>query len=190
MKTLTYLAVTLGFTIISCKKPGDNGTTSPAPVYFEIIGQNGNNILHSVKDSLIATYTMNGVTVTSRLTIYKVQVSATDTTAVTKYNGFVISDRDYPAKGNGGYLSVASAGGIRDFNLTLNGISIGTLYLDYWGWLGLPFPPPPSSTFAFNGVPGKFDTLAGVYNNGDGIASEIEYYTDLPGDNITVLQMK
>ena len=189
MKKLTYLTAALCFTVTSCKKPWGNSPSPPAPVYFEIIGKDGNNIVRAVKDSLVVTYVESGVTETHRLTIYKVQVSATDTTAVTKYNGFVISDRNYTIPGNLGYISAASAGSTRDFNLTLNGISIGTLHLNYREWLS-SYPHQSSPAFAFNGLPGKSGTLAGVYNNGDGIAHDIEYYTDLPGNYITVLQME
>jgi len=195
MKTLIYFAVLLCLSISSCKKADIKAKTLPFDIYIEIIGEDGKNIIHSVNDSLMVTYTKNGITQTARLTIYKVQVSATDTTAVAKYNGFVISDKDYAMPANDqGYISGPSGADftppIRNFNLYLNGANIGTIYFDYWGWGSLSFPPAPSSNFTFNGVPATFDWLPGVYNNGSGIASEIEYHTDLPGNNISVLQMQ
>lgn len=192
MKTLMYLLAIFLFVVSSCKKPNINAYTPPNHIYFIIIGKDGKNIIHSVKDSLTVTYVSNGQTITDHLHIYKVEVSATDTTAVSKYNGFVISDRNF-ALALEGYITDASAGGdlppVRNFNLYLNSVSLGIVYLDYWGWLS-SYPQPSSSTFTFNGVPGVFDYFAGVYNNGDGIASEIEYHTDLPGNNITVLKMQ
>ncbi|MFI5139319.1 MAG: hypothetical protein ACHQIM_15970 [Sphingobacteriales bacterium] len=189
MKTSTYLMVVLIFTIVSCKKPTGKEETVPGSIHFVILGKDGKNIIHSVKDSLNVIYILNGVTKTSHLTVYKVQVSASDTTAVSKYNAFVISDRD-KAFGLQGYITDASAAGVRNFNLYLNGVSIGTIYLDYWGYLSLPYPPPLSSTFTFNGVPATFDHLVGVFNNGSGIAADVEYHTDLPGDPIAVLQLQ
>ena len=67
MKTLIYLAVALCFTMTSCKKTNGKGKTLPSSFEFEIIGKDGNNIIHSIKDSLVVTYIMNGVTETSRL---------------------------------------------------------------------------------------------------------------------------
>jgi hypothetical protein len=87
---------------------------------------------------------------TSPLTIYKVQVSPTDTTSVTKYNGFVVTDPNVTT--HQGYMTSPSAAGVRNFNLYLNGKPAGTIYLDYWGYLSLNYPEPRSSTFTFNGA--------------------------------------
>jgi len=189
MKTLMYLLAIFLFVVSSCKKPNINAYTPPSHIYFVIIGKDGKNIIHSVKDSLKVIYILNGVTKTSHLTVYKVQVSASDTTAVSKYNGFVISDRDKAFELQG-YITDASDGGVRNFNLYLNGVSIGTIYFDYLGYVSLPNPPPPSSTFTFGGVPATTDHLVGVFNNGSGIAADVEYHTDLPGLPIAVLQMQ
>ena len=186
MKTLTYLTVVIFFTITACKKPNGREKTIPAPIRFEVIGNNGNNIINSIKDSLAVTYTENGIAEYHRLNVYKVQVSATDTTPVSKYNGFVISDQDYALGGNTGYISMASGeGGVRDFNLYLNGVRAGSFHFDYWGYLSLPYPPPLSSTCTFNGIPVKGDILTGSFSNG----SQIVENADSPGEYIYVLQM-
>ncbi len=164
MKRINYMVIILIFTIIACKKPNGNEETVPAPIYFNMISSDGNNLIHSLRDTIVATYVQNGTTETSRLTIYKVQVSTTDTTAVAKYNGFVITDLN--PSDNQGYISSPSAAGVRNFTLYLNGVSVGTIYLDYWGYLSTPYPHSPSSTFTFNGVDVKLGSISGAFSNG------------------------
>jgi hypothetical protein len=160
----------------------------PAGIFLEIIGRDGKNMIHSLNDELTVTYTSHGVTQSARLNIYKVQVSATDTTPVAKYNGFIISDRTPPPfNGGRGFISSPSGQlGVRDFNLSLNGANIGTFYFDYFGKFSLSTPPQPSSTFKFNGVPQKWDTVQGFFNDGKHIIEE----ANSPGEFVYVLQMQ
>lgn len=186
MKTFTYLLTVFCLAVSSCKKPTGKQITPPGNIHFVITGKDGKNMIHSVEDNLTATYIVDGVTKTVRLHIYKVQVSAIDTTTVSKYNGFVVSDRDY-ASANIGYIAAASSIGARSFNLYLNSVNIGVVYLDYRGLPIYTQEHPYSSTFTFNGVPVTYDYIIGVYNNGDGIASEIEHNTAPPGGFVYLL---
>ncbi|MBS1526311.1 MAG: hypothetical protein JST19_11720 [Bacteroidetes bacterium] len=163
------LAGFLCLAVISCKKPGVHEETVPAPIHFEVLDKSGNSLVHSIKDALVVSYTMNGTQVSSPLTIYKVQVSSTDTMSVDEYNGFVITDLD-PAT-HQGYISSPSAAGVRNFSLSLNGRNIGTIYLDYWGYMALSYPPPASSAFTFDGAVVKSATLSGAYSNGTSVVS-------------------
>lgn len=183
MKKIIYLIAILYFTISSCKKPG-NEYTVPAAIYFDLIGKDGNNLIHSLKDSLSVTYVLNGVTETSWLTIYKVQTSPTDTTSVTKYNGFVVTDRN-PID-NQGYISSPSGAGVRNFNLYLNGANIGSIYLDYWGYLS-SYPQPTSPTFTFKGVPVTLGSIVGIYSDGSKITEENNYPN---ANNVYLLQVQ
>src|ERR1700679_1460351 len=118
--------------ISACKKPGGRGDTIPAPIYFVVVDKDGENLIHSLKDSLVVTYSQNGTTVSKHLTIYKVQVSETDTTLVSKYNGFIVSDWEHTFVGDNGYIVTPSGAGVRTFNLFLNGTNLGAMYFDYW----------------------------------------------------------
>lgn len=183
MKVLWCTAIGLFFSLAACKKPGGREYTVPAKIQFEIIGKDGTSLIHSIKDSVVVTYIMNSVAYTHQLHTYKVQVSANDTTLVSKYNGFVISDWD-PAT-NQGYISSPSGGGVRNFNVFLNGVSIGTLYWDYWGYLSLGSPPPASSEkVTLNSHPVKWDSLTGSFSDGHHIVEN----ADSPGEFVYVLQ--
>ncbi|HZY37282.1 MAG TPA: hypothetical protein VFE53_11565, partial [Mucilaginibacter sp.] len=174
--------------VISCKKPATKEYTVPYHIYFVILDKNEKNIIQSVKDSLNVSYILNGVAKSQRLIIYHVQVSATDTATISKYGGFVVSDID-KAGILQGYITDASAySGVRNFNLYLKGVSIGTMYLDYYG--DLADIAATSSTFTFDGTPVTTDHLIGVFNDGSGIAADVEYNTTPPGQPIAVLQMQ
>jgi len=172
MKILNYLMIILSFIAISCKKPVGNEHTVPAPIYFNIIGQNGNNVIHSLKDTLVVTYVMNGLTKNSRLTVYKVQASPTDTTLISQYNGFVITDLN--PLDHQGYISSPSGAGVRNFSLYLNGVSIGSIYLDYWGYLSTAYPHSPSSTFTFGGENVMLGSLSGAFSDGSQIVQVVD----------------
>jgi hypothetical protein len=137
----------------------DGGVLNTHFYFFEILDKNGNNIIHSANDTLIVTYVLNGATVSNRLDIFKAQVSATDATPVSKYNGFIVSDANTTVIGTQGYMTAASGGvihnypeslGIRNFTLYLNGINIGAIYLDYW-----------AATFTLNGTPATTGNISG-----------------------------
>jgi len=143
MKTSIY-SIILCLSLFSCKKQSTTtlggGMLNTQPYSFEVLDKNGNNIIHSANDTLVVTYVLNGVTVSNRLDIFKVQTSAEDATLVSKYNGFMVSDW-IPNTTTQGYMTAASGGafhnypenlGVRNFNLYLNGINIGVIYLDYW----------------------------------------------------------
>ena len=145
MKRLLILIFFVVVTFFSCKKQAANNSNNAAVnssfIFFEILDKNGNNVIHSVTDSLVVTYQLNGVTQINRLDIFKAQTSATSNTLISNYDGFVISDANTNILGKQGYMSAASGGaiqynpitlGVRNFNLYLNVSSLGTIYLDYW----------------------------------------------------------
>jgi hypothetical protein len=185
-----FFALLICTSIFSCKKK--DVPPPPSHIYFVVLDKNGNSIVHSVKDSLKVTFTSNGVAVSDPLHVYKVETSATDTSTVSKF-GYVISDRDFSAELQG-YMTVASAGGdsqpVRNFNLFLNGKSIGAIYFDYYSF-GKSSLGESVQSFSLNGNPGKIDSLIGVYNDGDGIAANIEYNHTSPGESaVTVLRVQ
>ncbi len=183
IKKACYAIGFLCIIFISCKKPAGHEETVPAAIHFEVLDKNGNSFIHSIKDTLTVSYMLNGSNVTNRLTIYKVQVSATDTTSINKYNGFLITDIN--PSNNQGYIVTPSGGsGVRDFILILNGKNIGTIHLDYWGYLSLGYPPPLSSLFTFDGIPVPGVSFSGVYSDGVNIVS----YSSPTGDFIYLLK--
>ncbi|MBS1526808.1 MAG: hypothetical protein JST19_14225 [Bacteroidetes bacterium] len=182
MKTLGYLTFLLVFITVSCKKTGVNKDTVPAKVQFEIVDKNRVSLVNSLNDSVRISYKLNGVSYISHLHIYRVQTSPTDTTHISKYNGFVISD--WNQTNDQGYISSASAAGVRNFDLYLNGVNIGTLYWDYWGYLSFSYPPPASSDkVMLNSIPAKWDTLTGSFSDG----SQIVENADSPGEFVYIL---
>jgi hypothetical protein len=139
-----YVIPFLCLALLACKKQNPviiDHTLNTHPYFFEILDKSGNNIIHSVNDTLMVTYTLNGVTQSNRLDIFKVQASATDATPIATYNGFVVSDANTSVNGTIGFMTAASGGlihyhpeslGVRNFNVYLNGTNIGAIYLDYW----------------------------------------------------------
>jgi len=179
MKTFVYIIAVFGVCFFSCKKQNNSGECGcgvPAsPIYFAVLDKNGNNIIHSVNDTLLVTYVQNGVATSNRLDIIKAQVSATDATPVSKYNGFVVSDL-IPNNPNFGYMASASGPGIytpayenygiRNFNFYLNGINIGAVYFDYWESLNLGSSAASYPGFTLNGTPATITQLPGYLTPG------------------------
>jgi len=184
MKAFVYIIAVLGLGFFSCKKQSTSSELIcgcvplpfPHSILFDIIDKNGNNIIHSANDTLLITYVQNGLNMSIRLDIFKAQVSATDATPVSKYNGFVVSDA-YAAEQ--GFMTDASIGnpGVRNFNLYLNGISIGTIYYDdltaVFTLNGTPATIGNTSGFLVAGSPGVSQSILTSYNssfpNGDGM---------------------
>jgi len=197
MKTLSY-SIILCLFLFSCKKQSTGplgGVIDTHPIVFEVLDKNGNNIIHSVNDTLMVTYvSKNGVTVSNRLDIYKIQASETDTTMSKIYNGFVVSDADpSPTVGIPGYITVASGGnigsfgktpaGVVNFNFSLNGKSIGAVYFDYWR----AFTTSPY--FTLNGTPATVGNIPGFLVAGYPAVLKYNIIPNTPsGEFVFVLQ--
>ena len=158
MKKTAGILVFLFFAIslVSCHKPIGYGPPprAPEPLNFVFIGKDGKSLIHSIKDSLIIK---DGITqIPIRASIYKLQVSATDTTTVVQYGGFIFMDLV-------SFIANGSSYGRHNFDLYLNGVSEGRIYIDYYGYMSLPTPRPLSSLFTFNGVQVASGTVTGVF---------------------------
>lgn len=162
----------------SCVKPGKEKTV-PSFIDFVMLDKSGKNIVHSVNDNVVVSFTWNGTAISKRLMVYKCQTSATDTTTVSKYDGYVVTDLDTSKVGQG-YMTDPSSVGVRTFNFTINGQDAGTAYFDYWGTLSTSLPqPPPSASFVFDGAFVSNDFMQGVLNNG----GTSKTYSMIMGDN-------
>jgi hypothetical protein len=151
---LVFLFCAIG--LVSCHKPIGYGPPPPArePLNFVFIGRDGKSLIHSAKDSLIIK---DGITqIPIRAGIYKLQVSATDTTTVAQYGGFIFMDLD-------AFIANGSSYGRRNFDLYLNGVSEGRIYIDYNGYMSLPIPRSLSSLFTFNGFQVASGIITGVF---------------------------
>jgi len=154
MKTFSITFLSLLLIVSACKKQQTKQLTTPAPLSFEIIGKDGKSMVTSKKDSVAITYSENGSHKSFNLTIEKLEVSATDTTTSSKYNGLYITDNAFMSD-----LSSQSPP-VRTFNFYLNGTDLGTIYVDYWAYLGAY--PHPSAALTFNNVPVSSDYSIGV----------------------------
>ena len=182
-------AFLLTIVLSSCNKPivlNNCGCgVSAQPILFDILDKNGNNIIHSVNDTLLVTYVLdNGVTVTNRLDILKVQVSTTNTTQVSTYNGFVISDFNPTISSvEEGYMSSLPVGvysiqthSIHNFKFYLNSALIGTVYFDYLQSEKLGLSAVSYPGFTLNGTPAKAGNITGVLKVGYPVNAYLPYY--------------
>jgi hypothetical protein len=146
MKTFGLLLLVVLMAGSSCTKPAIKTMTVAAPLNFEIIGKDGKSMVTSKKDSITISYTENGETKLFRPSIMKLQVSETDTTSVSKYNGLCINDNTVMSA-----LSSRPSSPIRTFNLNLNGENLGVIYVDYWRYQAA-YPQLSSPALTFNNV--------------------------------------
>ncbi len=129
-------------------------------------------MIHSPKDNVVITYSDNNVTHTVTLSIVKLPTSLTDTTASPKYNGLFITDKFQMSD-----LSARDPNPVHTFNLSLNGVNIGVIYLDYWGYQAA-YPKLSSPALTFNGVPVTEDRTVSAISS---ISA---------GSNLNLLQMQ
>jgi hypothetical protein len=61
MKKLAYLVITIFCTVICACHKKNYEATYPAPVDFELIDKSGNDLIHSLKDSVKVSYMQDGV---------------------------------------------------------------------------------------------------------------------------------
>jgi hypothetical protein len=166
MKKLTYFVIITVCTVIcACRKTSNTESTYPAPIDFELIDKSGNDLIHSLRDSVKVSYMQDGVLKYHNLSVEKLQVSASDTTTVKYYNGLVIDDRGAMTSLNGFYAGEPSA--IHNFVIYLNGVAMGNIYLDYWNLLGSS--GIYSQYCTFNNVPCKADVSFSYFRPGMGI---------------------
>ena len=161
---LNLLAIAVLFS--SCgKNPFGGGGCDPGPqmkaLNFVVIDRNGNSLVSTLKDSVSVTYLDNASTYTNKtigLTIAKNYTNyPTDTTSVSpKYNGLYISDY--------GRLSALSgqSPAINTFNLSINGKSIGVIYINYSNYQ-MSYPNLTVDALTFNNTQAALD--ASTNNN-------------------------
>lgn len=152
MKKLMVQVIGMLIIFSSCKKQGVNEITDPAPIDFEIIGKDGSSMVKSKRDSVTITYIDNNVTKVFRPSISRLQVSITDTSTASNYNGLFISDNAIMSG-----LSSRSPNPIYSYSLSLNGVSLGTIYVNYWQYQDA-YPQLSSPAFTFNNIPVVEDT--------------------------------
>lgn len=136
--------------------------TTPAPVFFEIIGKDGKSMVYSLNDSVKISYNDNNQLKSFTLTIMKMEVATQDASAGSlKYNGFCITDNAKMSD-----LSSRVPNPIHNFNLSFNRVNIGAVYLDYQNYLNA-YPKLSSSTLTFNNIPVNQDNSITIKGGGN-----------------------
>ena len=174
MKKLFYILPFLCLLLFSCKKQNNSPvSTTPlalsSPIDLEIVDKNGNSIIHSVNDILMVTYVENGVNLSYRMDIFKVQLDVDDTVPIPKYNGFLISDQDFTEQSTGAAFMVSPSAGVgpstpgsvRNFNFSLNGQSLGSVYFDYWTAWQNAQGNVTNTAFTLNNTPATYGNVTG-----------------------------
>ncbi len=143
--------------ISACNKPGYHDIP-PEPIFFELVGQNGKSLVSSKNDVVSISYTDNGVTKTFNAGIYQLNASVSDTSASKNYNGLYIMDHAGMADVELG----PEPNPAHNFNLALNGVNLGTIYLDYWPFVDA-YPKLSTPALTFNGIQAYEDRNAGNF---------------------------
>jgi ABC-type glycerol-3-phosphate transport system substrate-binding protein len=147
---------------MACKKTAavvaDTNIDPPQPISFELFGQDGKNLMTSINDKVTITYTsVSGATVT----LPKVLVEKfPDTTASKKYNGLWINDYSGMSGAelsSGAYAPLKNDS--KNFNIVLNGKSLGSIYLDYQPFINT-YPALSSTALTLNNIPAVQDRNA------------------------------
>jgi hypothetical protein len=150
-----YFLLIVCISLFSCTKEKHIATTLPESVNFEFLGKDGKSLITSLKDSVKISFTENGITKFHNLVVTKFYVANSfgpDTTkTVAKYNGLIINDGRFMSN-----LSSRTPNPIRDFNIYLNGVNMGTIYLDYWGYQDA-YPNLLSNNLKFNNIQVQVD---------------------------------
>jgi len=139
MNKIIYLFAAVFF-ISSCKKYDPD---LAGPVLFEIIGSDGKSLVHSQGDSVKITYTDGNTVKSYNLSIMKLYTTDTVTLS-SSYNGIYLSDNAVMSS-----LSNRNPNPIHNFNIFLDGINLGVIYLDYRQYVKAF--PNPSSNLTFKG---------------------------------------
>jgi len=157
LKTTIFISffVITAISISSCAKKQLGTILIPQNMPFEFIGKDGKSLITSLKDSVKVGYVENSITKFHSLIVMKLYASSAnkgpDTTKLSvKYNGLVISDGAFM-----GDLSSRSQNPIRNYNIYLNGTNMGSLYIDYKGYLEVS---SHSSSLLFNNTSVLTDT--------------------------------
>jgi len=156
MKNLTYIILLIiCFAIGSCKKEGGNSTVLPESVNFELVDKTGNSLVKSLKDSVKISYIQNGATQYHNLSVQKLPVNYNDTTSVEQYNGLVINDEKFMSNLSS---SVMNPNPVRNFNIYLNNIIMGNIFMNY-----------SNGQITFNNIPVKNDRSFQYFEKGSDI---------------------
>ena len=153
---VTLLALVLG----SCKKIVVDHTPAcctagPPTALFEVVDQDGNGLLLSLRDSVKLSYADNGSTWSFLEPVVKLDSASVDTASYKKFNGLILQDKYTMA-----LLSTRPGGPIHVFNLRVNGHDLGELYFDYNDYKN-SLTQASTTAFALQNVPAKNIMLEG-----------------------------
>lgn len=140
--------------MISCRKKAAQinlncCTAAPPTALFEIIDQNGNGMVMSLKDRVMFSYADSGKTKAFKEHIGPLNSAWVNASTKKKFNGIVIEDIYSMA-----VLSTRLPNPIHTFNLSLNGEILGVVYFDYANYKN-SLSQSTTSTFTFNSLPVK-----------------------------------
>ncbi|MGN6397997.1 MAG: hypothetical protein ACTHMI_20665 [Mucilaginibacter sp.] len=148
MKSIYTIAILI-IIMVSCKKGSEKiQRLPPQRILFEITDSKGNGLITSKHDNIVISYTENGVTNTSKVKISNLYLNETDTAASSsQYHGLIADDGAVMANWCMGHNNATGT-----FYLSLNGNTLGTITLDYNGYLKA-YPQISSASFSFNNHP-------------------------------------
>lgn len=131
LKPFGILLIAVTLIISSCKK---NSTPAPeqccaagtAPTLFEVVDDNGEGMILSLKDSVVISYADSDKTKSFKEPVAALDPALVSTADYKTFNGFVIEDMYGMAA-----LNTRPKSPVYNFNLRINGHDLGLLYFNY-----------------------------------------------------------
>lgn len=162
LKPILLLIVFVGTLTNSCQRIcGCFIPPAAKPFVFELIDKNGNSLVNSIADSVVASYQDNtnfgpGSNKTLLVPIIKNYTNPyPDTLNVSsKYNGLFLD-------GTGMRALSSTNTPVNSFNISVNGKNIGTLYINYTQYQS-SYPNVIAAALTFNNLPAVYDHSTGT----------------------------